>query len=55
MNSCARKLPPGVPYREQQLEALNFKKGVLALSDAEMDTLAARIREALGQESDAAQ
>jgi len=41
-------LPPGVPYEEQQLEALSFKKGVLALSDAEMAALAARIREAMG-------
>jgi len=43
-------LPPGVPYGEQQLEALSFKKGVLALTDADMAALAARIREALGQE-----
>ena len=40
-------LPPGVPYREQQLEALQIEKGVLRLSDAEMSSLARRIREAL--------
>ena len=48
-------LPPGVPYAEQQLEALNFENGILALSDAEMTALTDRIREALEQESDAAQ
>jgi len=42
-------LPPGVPYAEQQLEALNFENGILALSDAGMGVLAERIREALGQ------
>jgi ATP adenylyltransferase len=41
-------LPPGVPYEEQQLAALNAEKGILALSDAEMAALAARTREAMG-------
>ena len=40
-------LPPGVPYAEQQLEALQFAAGVLDLSSAEMAALAARIRAAL--------
>jgi ATP adenylyltransferase len=40
-------LPPGVPYEEQQLEALSWDQGVLDLSDAEMAALAARIRAAL--------
>ena len=37
-------LPPNVPYKEQQLEALNFKKGILKLSKEEMTSLAKRIR-----------
>jgi len=45
-------LPPGVPYAEQQLAALDFKNGVLALSDVEMAELTGRIREALGQTPD---
>ena len=48
-------LPPGVPYAEHQLEALNFENGILAMSDAEMAALAARIREALGREADGTQ
>ena len=40
-------LPPGVPYREQQLEALRMEKGVLKLSDHELKSLAARIRQAM--------
>jgi diadenosine tetraphosphate (Ap4A) HIT family hydrolase len=40
-------LPPGVPYREQQLEALRMEKGVLQLSDEQMASLAQRIRQAL--------
>ena len=38
-------LPPGVPYREQQLEALGIEKGVLKISDEEMTSLAIRIRQ----------
>ena len=37
-------LPPGVPYEEQQLEALRFEKGILKLSDEEMASLARQIR-----------
>jgi diadenosine tetraphosphate (Ap4A) HIT family hydrolase len=40
-------LPLGVPYREQQLEALRMEKGVLALPDEEMSSLAQQIREAM--------
>ena len=40
-------LPPGVPYEEQQMEALRTSKGVLKLSDKEMTTLAKTIRQAL--------
>ena len=38
-------LPSGVPYKEQQLEALKFEKGVLKLSYEEMASLAQRIRQ----------
>jgi hypothetical protein len=41
-------LPPGVPYEEQQLEALNLRRGVLELSDEEKATLVMRIRQAMG-------
>jgi diadenosine tetraphosphate (Ap4A) HIT family hydrolase len=40
-------LPPGVPLEEQQFAALDVRRGVLALSDAEMAGIAARIRTAL--------
>ncbi|MEA2573372.1 MAG: histidine triad family protein [Chloroflexia bacterium] len=40
-------LPPGVPYSEQQLAALNIENGVLKLSDEEMSQLAERIRKRL--------
>lgn len=40
-------LPPGVPYEEQQLEALMLEKGVLKLSDDEMSGLGSRIRQTL--------
>jgi len=40
-------LPPGVPFREQQLAALSIEKGVLDLSDEEMAQLALQIRENL--------
>ena len=36
-------LPPGVPYQEQQLEALRLEKGSLIIPDEEMAALAARI------------
>ncbi len=38
-------LPPGVPYEEQQIEALRFENGVLELSYEEMASLAQRIRQ----------
>ncbi len=37
-------LPYGVPFEEQQLEALSFQHGTLAIPDSEMAALAARIR-----------
>jgi diadenosine tetraphosphate (Ap4A) HIT family hydrolase len=37
-------LPPGVPFKQQQLEALSFKRGVLALPDEELAAVAGRIR-----------
>ena len=42
-------LPPGVPYEEQQTAALDRSKGVLALSDEEMSSLAQAIRRELAQ------
>jgi diadenosine tetraphosphate (Ap4A) HIT family hydrolase len=42
-------LPPGVPFKEQQLEALRAEAGILALSEEEMQTLAAQIRQKLTQ------
>lgn len=41
-------LPPGVPFHQQQLEALKIEDGVLDVPEPEMDALARRIREALG-------
>lgn len=38
-------LPYGVPFKEQQLEALRIDDGFLDLSDQEMTELAARIRQ----------
>ena len=40
-------LPYGVPFKEQQLEALRSNHGILAISDKEMATLAMRIRQNL--------
>ena len=37
-------LPPGVPFEEQQLDALSWEKGILDLSDADMAVLADRLR-----------
>ena len=42
-------LPPGVPYEQQQLEALRMERGVLDLPDGDMAELAARISRRLGQ------
>lgn len=40
-------LPPGVPFEDQQLEALSWRNGILELSEAEWDELANRIRHEL--------
>ena len=40
-------LPSGVPYHEQQLEALLVKDQILDLSDEEMSELADQIRSAM--------
>ena len=40
-------LPYGVPFKDQQLEALRVENGVLDLADEEMESLARRIRENL--------
>ena len=37
-------LPPGVPFEEQQLEALSWERGILDLSDQDMAALADRLR-----------
>ena len=37
-------LPYGVPFKEQQLDALHIKKGVLELAEEEMAGLAGLIR-----------
>ena len=42
-------LPPGVPFAEQQLEALHVGKGVVPVSDGEMAVLAGQIRQALAE------
>jgi hypothetical protein len=46
-------LPPGVPYREQQLEALNRQeRGVLDLSIEDKELLAQRLRRRIEKLSD---
>ncbi len=40
-------LPPGVPFEEQQLEALGIEEGYLDLTEEEMASLAARLRDVL--------
>ena len=40
-------LPPGVPYDEQQFEALAMRRGILEISEEEMAQLAQRIRIAM--------
>ena len=42
-------LPPGVPFGEQQLEALSTARGVLDLPDDEFAGLAERLRRELGR------
>jgi diadenosine tetraphosphate (Ap4A) HIT family hydrolase len=43
-------LPAGVPYEEQQLEALRLSRRVLALKEEEMANLATRLPEAIRTE-----
>ena len=45
-------LPHGVPFKEQQLEALRVDNGILDLSDQEMTELAVRIREDMKLENE---
>ena len=40
-------LPPGVPFCEQQFEALQARAGILEVPDTQMAALAVRIRQAL--------
>ena len=40
-------LPFGVPFKEQQLESLRIEKGILDMSDGEMEALARRIQQNL--------
>ena len=43
-------LPPGIPFREQQLEALLVTDAILDLSEEEMSGLASRIRSVMDQD-----
>jgi diadenosine tetraphosphate (Ap4A) HIT family hydrolase len=45
-------LPYGVPFKEQQLEALRADHGILSLSDQEMAELAVRIRNNMSMKGD---
>ena len=40
-------LPPGVPYEEQQFEALRTENGILEIPEEEMSQLARQIRQAM--------
>ncbi|MGH2479149.1 MAG: HIT family protein [Ktedonobacteraceae bacterium] len=40
-------LPPGVPYEQQQAAALDISRGILAIPDEEMASLACSIRQAM--------
>jgi diadenosine tetraphosphate (Ap4A) HIT family hydrolase len=42
-------LPPGVPYEQQQTAALDHSRGILALSDEDMASLAQALRQELRQ------
>ena len=42
-------LPPGVPYEQQQTAAIDHSKGVLAIPDDEMASLARSIRQELAR------
>lgn len=44
-------LPPGVPLEDQQFEALRLERGILALSEEKMASLAARIREKMEEQA----
>ena len=44
-------LPPGIPFFEQQAEALRAQKGVLELSDDELAADAALVREVFASEA----
>jgi diadenosine tetraphosphate (Ap4A) HIT family hydrolase len=46
-------LPPGVPFEEQQAEALRAQNGVLDLGDGDFEDDAKRLRQALRQEKPA--
>ena len=48
-------LPYGVPFKEQQLEALRSENGILDIPEEEMKILAMRIRQNLSREPDLAQ
>lgn len=41
-------LPPGVPYEQQQVEALKLENGVLKVTEEEMASLAERLRRRMG-------
>ncbi len=41
-------LPFGVPFKEQQIEALNIENGILDIPDDEMEKLARQIQENMG-------
>ena len=42
-------LPFGVPFQEQQLEALKMEKGILAIPDDEMEKLARQIAQTMSE------
>ena len=42
-------LPPGVPFEQQQFEALSIRNGILKIPDDEMRALASRLRERIVQ------
>ena len=44
-------LPQGVPFKQQQLEALRVENGILEVSDREMAELAKRIRQNMNLDS----
>ena len=42
-------LPAGIPFAQQQLDALHIGQGVIPLTDDEMAALAGEIRQALAE------